>query len=73
MYQTTWCLNPENFLLVSQTLEDEAIGSFQTLETDYSMMCHIAQEWSPEPHLHENLKIHILNKHIFHKVRLRMC
>jgi len=73
MYQTTWCLNPENLLLVSQTLEDEAIGFFPTLGTSHSMMCHITQKWSPEPHLHGILKICVLNKHIFHKVRLKMC
>jgi len=73
VYQTTWCFNPENLLLVSQTLEDEAIGSFPTHGTDHAMMCHITQKWSPEPHLHGNLKIHILNKHIFHKVGLGMC
>jgi len=61
MYQTTWCLNPENLLLVSWTLEDESIGSFPTLGTDHSMLCHITQKWSPEPHLHGDLKIHILN------------
>lgn len=65
MYQTAWCLNPEN-LLVSQTLEDEAIGSFPTLGTNHSMMCHITEKWSPEPHLHGNLEIHILNKHFSH-------